>query len=431
MYFYHSTSPLRTLLLPLALIPITTSLLGILQYKNTRTIMKIPSLPLELQLQILEASDFTDLPTLSRVCSTWRNHIFESPAILSNRYTYYFQPDSQPKPVYFHKLLHHLTHFIRFEDNGKLYPCYVEFNDVEEGTDVENGDTTQPSMEEILKSTTVTKVDYRIFGGDSSFLPTAKVPPTVLPFLKDRVPSELVYLDIGHPSVLWKTVLPEDPDAVVLTISSDASEGEEGEEGEEGGEYPNAVVLIISSDASKGEEEEGEESEERGQERGQERGDDPDAVVLTISPNTSECKERGEEQGEERGEGGEEGGGERGEEEEGEEREAKEEEEEEVEIKVEIKEEEEEGEKEEKGGVTEDEGGFIDELFKILSYRANLRYVAEPQNKSASVMVVKLALEAYEYPTMEFPPTLEFASMAEDMRLFRPGRVKKIVRLVV
>ncbi|EGX45743.1 hypothetical protein AOL_s00140g59 [Orbilia oligospora ATCC 24927] len=306
------------------------------------------SLPLELQFQILKAADFTDLPTLSRVCTTWRDYLLQSPAIISNRYTYYPYPDT-PKPVYFHKLLYHLSHFVRFEDGGELYPCHVEFNDIKEEEGEEgviyidvNEDWTEMTMADLLIDVPVTRLEYGIFGNDVSFISAASAPAAVISHLEEQVPSELLYLDIGHPSILWNLMPFDNPDAAVSTSLADTLEGEDGD----------------------GDENEDEDEDEDGDEEGEES---------------------------------------EGEESEGEESEG------------------------------EEQRGPIHGALKLLTQRANMRYAARPLNGSDAVTVVKIVPELHEYSDIEFPANLEmgFATMPEERRIFKPGRVERIVRLMV
>ncbi|KAF3207877.1 hypothetical protein TWF192_007886 [Orbilia oligospora] len=294
-----------------------------------------PSLPLELQFQILKVADFTDLPTLSRVCTTWRDYLLQSPAIIPNRYTYYPYPDTL-KPVYFHKLLYHLSHFIRFEDGGELYPCHVEFNDIKEEEGEEgviyidvNEDWTEMSMADLLKDVPVTKLEYGVFGNDVSFISAASASAAVISHLKEQVPSELLYLDIGHPSILWKLMPFDNPNASVSAGLADTLEGE-GEDGD--------------GDGDENEDEDEDERREGDEQRGPIRG-----------------------------------------------------------------------------------------ALKLLTQRANMRYVARPLNGSDAVTVVKVVPELHEYLGIEFPENLEmdFASMPEERRIFKPGRVERIVRLTV
>ncbi|KAF3173270.1 hypothetical protein TWF225_005539 [Orbilia oligospora] len=291
------------------------------------------SLPLELQFQILKAADFTDLPTLSRVCTTWRDYLLQSPAIISNRYTYYPYPET-PRPVYFHKLLYHLSHFIRFEDGGELYPCHVEFNDIKEEEGEEgviyidvNEDWTEMTMADLLKDVPVTKLEYGVFGNDVSFISAASASPAVISHIEKQVPSELLYLDIGHPSVLWNLMPFDNPDAAVSTSLADTLEGEDGD-----------------GDENEDEDEDEDEESEGGEQRGPIRG-----------------------------------------------------------------------------------------ALKLLTQRANMRYDARPLNGSDAVTVVKVVPELHEYLDIEFPANLEigFASMPEERRMFKPGRVERIVRLMV
>ncbi|RVD87227.1 uncharacterized protein DFL_001469 [Arthrobotrys flagrans] len=209
-------------------------------------------LPIELQLQILESADFTQLPTLARVCHAWRSHITTSPTLIPHRYTYYTlsgtdSKDSGAKLVYFHKLISYLSHFIRFEGGGQLYPCHIDFDESNNNDDEVNmgeggGDMEKNGMDDLLKNTPITQLDYTLFGSDYVLLQEANTPSTDLANLvRSCLPLELLYLDIGHPSILWNLPI-DDPQS--LAISS-LTEREEEEEGEEGGKATIHPLLRI------------------------------------------------------------------------------------------------------------------------------------------------------------------------------------------
>ncbi|EPS41893.1 hypothetical protein H072_4147 [Dactylellina haptotyla CBS 200.50] len=98
-----------------------------------------PSLPLEVQLLILENAAWEQHPTLSRVCHTWRQFI-TSPTVLVKRYTtitlskYFDLPERHFERPRVHRLLSLLTHLRRTEADGDLEPCHrrpVPFSPVE------------------------------------------------------------------------------------------------------------------------------------------------------------------------------------------------------------------------------------------------------------------------------------------------------------
>ncbi|KAK6342355.1 hypothetical protein TWF718_007755 [Orbilia javanica] len=262
------------------------------------------NLPIELQLQILEYADFTQLPILAQVCHAWHAYVTTS-VFFPHRYTYYVlsEPEkpAHPNPherrflrPFFHKLLCYLTHFIRFEEEGQLVGCHVEFEQYD--------DYGRMDWSSLLRNVPVTSLDFRPYGNDITILPTFQTPPTDLKRLARCIPSEPEYLDIGHPSVLWKGYLE------IVEV--------EGQEGEKGGE--------------------------------------------------------------------------------------------------------------------EEKGKTIHELFRIITERANRRYLPSPLNGSDPTMVVKTVPELDEYPQFSFPPALRLATMSGDMDFFGGGgRVSRIVKIVV
>ncbi|KAK6331324.1 hypothetical protein TWF730_004406 [Orbilia blumenaviensis] len=88
-------------------------------------------LPLELQLLILEHSDWEFHQTLSLVCRAWHSFILTSPSIWRNRYQAYNLPKDHANgprtlfdaPVY-HSILSYLTHYVRMDD-GVYRACFM------------------------------------------------------------------------------------------------------------------------------------------------------------------------------------------------------------------------------------------------------------------------------------------------------------------
>ncbi|KAK6518765.1 hypothetical protein TWF506_005903 [Arthrobotrys conoides] len=120
-------------------------------------------LPIELQLQILEAADFTQIPILLQVCTSWRNYIYthiHSPRFLVSRYAVHpraVKADSLPPLPGYHVGITYLTHLLLIEET--YHPCHIEFyNDGEE----KRGQRPKTSF-----------LNWRIFVDDRCILPAA------------------------------------------------------------------------------------------------------------------------------------------------------------------------------------------------------------------------------------------------------------------
>ncbi|KAK6501993.1 hypothetical protein TWF481_009811 [Arthrobotrys musiformis] len=130
------------------------------------------TLPAELQLQIIESAEWTQIPTLSQVCSLWRNHIrqYIDTKFFTRRYTQpeYEAPLPQPIPC-FHRCVTYITHLIRLEDH-EYHPCRVDFND-DVDDNIENKDGGDGSeLESATEAPTEAQYKY-----NSSGLPMAVV----------------------------------------------------------------------------------------------------------------------------------------------------------------------------------------------------------------------------------------------------------------
>ncbi|EGX45744.1 hypothetical protein AOL_s00140g60 [Orbilia oligospora ATCC 24927] len=95
-------------------------------------------LPMELQLQILEAVDFTQIPTLIQVCTAWRSYIhahIHSHRFLARRYAVHprtVDAGTLPPLPGYHLGILYLTHLLLAK--GEYHPCHIEFYEEEEKT---------------------------------------------------------------------------------------------------------------------------------------------------------------------------------------------------------------------------------------------------------------------------------------------------------
>ncbi|KAF3207876.1 hypothetical protein TWF106_007111 [Orbilia oligospora] len=108
-------------------------------------------LPMELQLQILEAADFIQLPTLIQVCTAWQNHIhahIHSHRFMARRYAVHPRAVDAEYPTQFgyetadagtlpplpgyHLGILYPTHLLLAK--GEYHPCHIEFYEEEEKT---------------------------------------------------------------------------------------------------------------------------------------------------------------------------------------------------------------------------------------------------------------------------------------------------------
>ncbi|KAK6515928.1 hypothetical protein TWF281_004520 [Arthrobotrys megalospora] len=91
-------------------------------------------------------------------------------------------------------------------EGGKLYPCHL---------DVEGDNDATYSSEGLnnLGDIPITNFNLRFFSGDAVVLPNSKTDGTKISLssLVECIPSPIDYLDIGHPSIIWKTTLEEAP----------------------------------------------------------------------------------------------------------------------------------------------------------------------------------------------------------------------------
>ncbi|KAK6519333.1 hypothetical protein TWF281_003168 [Arthrobotrys megalospora] len=154
------------------------------------------TLPTEIQLQVLESADWTQLPILAQVCHAWRDYIkrhLNTAKFLPKRYTYvdktdYFTPDmlpldglSPPCDPYIHRCITHITHLIRLEDD-RFHPCRIDFHD-------DNHDNDDDTQDPVLEAATIpSSVRRRVQVHNSADLPITVVSwrlysqdPVVLP----------------------------------------------------------------------------------------------------------------------------------------------------------------------------------------------------------------------------------------------------------
>ncbi|KAK6503855.1 hypothetical protein TWF481_008860 [Arthrobotrys musiformis] len=218
--------------------------------------MAMPRLPPELHLQILHFADITQLPVLAQVCRSWRQHILHSPTFLPTKYTYFTpdEPDGHKPVVYFHRFITYITHFIRFEDGGRVFPCYVEFTgDNDGGSTTTSAHQSNVDILNILRDVPVANLTLGCFSTDPILLMGEG---RLAGHLSQCLPSPPEYLDIGHPSILWK--LPLEPFSTTSeneTSPQDQGCGEEDkleEDGAEGrGNNLRSLLRVLSDMANR------------------------------------------------------------------------------------------------------------------------------------------------------------------------------------
>ncbi|KAF3083916.1 hypothetical protein TWF569_001379 [Orbilia oligospora] len=112
----------------------------------------LPILPAEIHLHILEHTDWTDHPTLSRVCKLWRHFLKTSPTILESHYENYnrFYEESwqssilknRPRPRV-HRIVEYLETFVRGR-SGNFYPGRIHLKDPRDRWGGHWGSTNHP-----------------------------------------------------------------------------------------------------------------------------------------------------------------------------------------------------------------------------------------------------------------------------------------------